>query len=82
MKKFIRFVALIVLLCISLSGCSYLDELRATRGVLTEDGAIVMFDGTKYLPLPENEYFCPDFSCFFLLCRLFKIQYYLYNNRK
>ena len=62
MKKFIRFVALLVLLCISLSGCSYLDELRATRGVFTEDGAIVMSDGTKYLPLPENEYFCPDFS--------------------
>ena len=62
MKKFIRFVALIILLCISLSGCSYLDELRAIRGVFTEDGAIVMYDGTKYLSLPKNEYFYPDFN--------------------
>ena len=62
MKKFIRFVALLVLLCISLSGCSYLDELRATRGVFTEDGAIVICDGVRYLLLPENKYFYPDFT--------------------
>lgn len=64
MKKFTRILSLVLLLGIflSLSGCSYLDELRASRGVFTEDGDIVMSDGTKYLPLPENEYFCPDFS--------------------
>ena len=62
MKKFIRFVALLVLLCISLSGCSYVDELRATRGVFTEDGAIVMSDGTKYLLLSKSEYFIPHMT--------------------
>ena len=62
MKKWIRLVSLLVLFCLCLSGCGYLDELRATRGVFAEDGSIVLADGTKYLPLPENEYFCPDFS--------------------
>lgn len=64
MKKFTRILSLVLLLGIflSLSGCSYLDELRASRGVFTEDGTIVMSDGTKYLPLPENEYFYPDFA--------------------
>ena len=62
MKKFIRFVALLVLLCISLSGCSYLDELRASRAVSNEDDTIVICDGVRYLLLPENEYFYPDFT--------------------
>ena len=49
MKKFTRILSLVLLLGIflSLSGCSYLDELRSKRGVFTEDGAIVMSDGTK-----------------------------------
>lgn len=64
MKKFTRILSLVLLLGIflSLSGCSYLDELRSKRGVFTEDGAIVMSDGTKYLLLPEHEYFYPDFA--------------------
>ena len=62
MKKFIRFVALLVLLCISLSGCSYLDELRASRAVSNEDDTIVICDGVRYLLLPENKYFYPDFT--------------------
>ncbi len=64
MKKFTRILSLIVLLGIllSFSGCSYLDELRAARASFAEDGAIVLADGTKYLLLPENEYFYPDFT--------------------
>ena len=60
MKKFIRFVSLLVLLCVCLSGCSYLDELRATRAVVTEDGTIRFFDGAEYKLLPESKYFDPD----------------------
>lgn len=59
MKKFIRFVALIVLLCLSLSGCSFLDELRATRAYGPK-GGILALDGTEYKILPVNEYFSPD----------------------
>ena len=59
MKKFIRFVSLLVLLCVCLSGCSYLDELRATRAVVTEDGTIRFFDGAEYKLLPESKYFDP-----------------------
>jgi hypothetical protein len=62
MKKFIRFVSLLVLLCVCLSGCSYLDELRASRASLEEDGSVVLADGTKYLLLPENKYFCYDYT--------------------
>lgn len=64
MKKITRFLSLIILLGIllSLCGCSYLDELRASRASLEEDGSVVLADGTKYLLLPENEYFYPDFT--------------------
>ncbi len=64
MKKITRFLSLIVLLGIilSLCGCSYLDELRATRATIVEDGAIRLVDGTEYYLLPENEYFSPDFT--------------------
>ena len=59
MKKFICFISLVILLCICLSGCNYLDTLRTTRGHFTEDGGIRLCDGTEYLPLPENQYFSP-----------------------
>lgn len=61
MKKITRFLSLIVLLGIlmSLCGCSYLDDLRATRAVVTEDGTIRFFDGTEYKLLPESKYFDP-----------------------
>lgn len=64
MKKITRFLSLIVLLGIlmSLCGCSYLDELRATRATIVEDGAIRLVDGTEYYLLPENEHFSPDFT--------------------
>lgn len=62
MKKWIRLVSLLVLFCLCLSGCGYLDELRSTRGVFAEDGSIVLADGTKYLPLPENKYFSPGYA--------------------
>lgn len=64
MKKITRFLSLIVLLGIllSLCGCSYLDELRAARASLEEDGSVVLADGTKYLLLPENEYFRYNYS--------------------
>ena len=64
MKRFTRILSLVILLGIflSLSGCSYLDELRASRASLEEDGSVVLADGTKYLLLPENEYFCYDYT--------------------
>lgn len=59
MKKFIRFVSLLVLLCVCLSGCSYLDELRTNRATIVEDDIIRLYDGTEYKLLPEIEYFSP-----------------------
>lgn len=61
MKKITRFLSLIVLLGIllSLCGCSYLDELRASRAYGPKNGAIVL-DGAEYKILPSNQYFSPD----------------------
>lgn len=58
MKKITRILSLIVLLGIflSLSGCSYLDKLRASRASLTEDGTIQLHDGAEYIALPK----CPE----------------------
>lgn len=64
MKKITRILSLIVLLGIflSLSGCSYLDKLRASRASLTEDGTIQLHDGAEYIALPECPELAPDFS--------------------
>lgn len=64
MKKIIRILSLIALLglFLCLCGCSYLDELRASRATITESGAICLSDGTEYLLLPESQYLSPDFS--------------------
>lgn len=61
MKKITRFLSLIVLLGIllSLCGCSYLDELRATRAYGPKGGILVL-DGTEYKILPVNQYFSPN----------------------
>ena len=61
MKKITRFLSLIVLLGVlfSLCGCSYLDELRATRTYGPKNG-IVVLDGTEYKILPDKQYFDPD----------------------
>lgn len=50
MKKTIRFISLFlaIVICLSLCGCVSLDELRATSGILTEDGVIKLYDGTEY----------------------------------
>ena len=64
MKKFTRILSLLLLvgMVLSLSGCSYLDRLRASRATFTEDGAIRLPDGTEYLLLPESLYFSPEIS--------------------
>lgn len=64
MKKLTRILSLLALfgLMLSLCGCSYLDELRASRVTITEDGAIRFQDGTEYLALPEWPELSPDFS--------------------
>lgn len=61
MKRITRFLSLVVLLGIilSLCGCGYLDELRATRTYGPKNGTVVL-DGTEYKILPDNQYFAPD----------------------
>ncbi len=61
MKKSLRLLALItavMLLCLSFTGCSALDDMRARHGIFADDGSIHV-NGEKYLRLPDNAYFSP-----------------------
>lgn len=64
MKKLTRILSLLTLLgfMLSLCGCSYLDELRASRASLTEDGAIQLHDGAEYIALPKCTELFPTLS--------------------
>ena len=64
MKRISRLISLVILIGIflSLCGCSYLDELRATRAMLMDNGTIYLNDGTEYILLPENEFLSLDFN--------------------
>ncbi len=50
MKKTIRFISLFlaIVVCLSLCGCVSLDELRASSGIITDDGTVKLYDGTHY----------------------------------
>ncbi len=63
MKKSKRVVALLlaVVLCLSLTGCNYLDELRANQGFWQEDGTIQLGQYTyKMLNVANSDDFYPD----------------------
>lgn len=64
MKKLRRALCLIAVLamCLSLCGCSILDDLRQMRAEMTSDGTIRLYDGTEYKPLPQCEELSPSFS--------------------
>ena len=52
MKKLVCFLAVLAL-CLSFAGCKELDELRAQRAYVVEDGVIAMTDGTQFKRLPK-----------------------------
>lgn len=61
MKKATRLIALLAalaLMCLSVTGCNALDDMRARHGVFTENGTIKI-GNAEYIRLPENEYFTP-----------------------
>lgn len=62
MKKRIKLLSMLIVLvmCFSLCGCNALDELRESRAVFTEDGTIVLADGSEYKALPECEELSPE----------------------
>lgn len=64
MKKARRILCLMaaLVLCISLCGCVDLDELRAMRATMTEEGNVKLADGTEYKLLPECEELSPKFE--------------------
>lgn len=64
MKRLIRIVSLIAVLgiCLSLCGCGFLDDLRASRALFTEDGTIKLNNGMEYMLLPACEEMSPIFS--------------------
>ena len=64
MKKVRRLLSLIVVLglCSCLCGCSYLDELRASRASFTASGSVQLYDGTEYILLPACKELQPVFT--------------------
>ena len=66
MKKARRILCLIAAfaMCLSLCGCSVLDDLRETRATKTAEGNIKLADGTEYKLLPECEALSPMFTQF------------------
>ena len=66
MKKTVKIMALISVICImmaSLSGCNFIKDLRSNRIVKNEDGNL-LYDGKVYIKLPEcgDLYFKYDYS--------------------
>ena len=45
---------LVVLLCLSLCSCNYLDEMRAAHAIIREDGTI-LWNNAEYRPLPIQD---------------------------
>lgn len=66
MKRMVRIVSLIAVLGIllTLCGCDVLDELRTSRAMVTPDGVITLYNGTKYMLLPECQELSPTFTQF------------------
>lgn len=61
MKKTKRLCALclsFILLCLCMTGCNAIDEMRENQAFYTDTGGVNL-RGADYLPLPENEYFRP-----------------------
>lgn len=48
---------LVLVLCVSVSGCKELDRARAHHATIQEDGSLLL-DGKTYLALP----YCPEFT--------------------
>ena len=58
MRKLIKITALVlclVLLGVFLSGCSYIDEIRKTHAILSDDKSTITFRGKTYKKLPKTD---------------------------
>lgn len=64
MKKCLRLTlitALVLSLCLSLSGCNMIGEMRAAHGIMEADGSITL-NGEQYIELPISEALSPDYG--------------------
>lgn len=64
MKKILKTVAVIFLVCAMLfavTGCNYIDEMRANQGFWQKDGSI-LFRGSEYILLPVSEQLDPEWD--------------------
>lgn len=58
MKKIIKITTLLLclaLLGVFLSGCSYIDELRNSHAILSDDKSTITFQGKTYKKLPKSD---------------------------
>ena len=64
MKKILKTVAVILLVCsmlFAVTGCNYIDEMRANQGFWQKDGSI-LFRGSEYILLPACEQLDPEWD--------------------
>ncbi len=58
MKKIIKITTLLLclaLLGVFLSGCSFIDELRNSHAILSDDKSTITFQGKTYKKLPKSD---------------------------
>lgn len=59
--KILAAIGLIIILCVSMTGCMKIDKMRERHGYIDEKGNIVV-NGETFIALPYCEYLAPDFD--------------------
>ncbi|MEE1314167.1 MAG: hypothetical protein UHS49_00160 [Faecalimonas sp.] len=63
MKRIVIAVGILAVMCVGLSGCRQIDNMRKKQAIVTS-GEMIVIDGKEYLKLPECEFLTPEFSYF------------------
>ncbi len=62
--KILAAIGLIIILCVSMTGCMKIDKMREQQGYIDDKGNIIV-NGEKYMPLPSCDYLAPDFEGYY-----------------
>lgn len=62
--KILAAIGLIIILCVSMTGCMKIDKMRERHGYIDEKGNIVV-NGETFIALPYCEYLAPEFEGYY-----------------
>ncbi len=62
--KILAAIGLIIILCVSMTGCMKIDKMRERQGYVDEKGNIVV-NGETFIALPYCEYLAPEFGGYY-----------------